>query len=50
VTYQTTLSNTLLRTQTSFVDYVADSPTTVGFINANLKYLGLEITPGTHVD
>ena len=32
------------------VDFVKDSPENQGFFTANLKYLGLEVTPGSHVD
>ena len=50
VTYQTTMSNCLFKSITPFTDYVADSPASVNFFAANLRYLGLEVTPLAHVD
>ena len=32
------------------VDFVKDSQEDQDFFAANLKYLGLEVTPGSHVD
>jgi len=50
VTYLTTMNSCLLKYKTTSVDYVHDSASTVNFFNANLKYLGLEVTPLGHVD
>ena len=50
VTYQTTMVTCLVKSFTTEVDYVSDSPSTQSFFRANLKYLGLEVTPGSHVD
>ena len=32
------------------VDFVKDSSESQGFFEENLKYLGIEVTPGSHVD
>ena len=32
------------------IDFVKDSAENQGFFEQNLKYLGLELTAGTHVD
>lgn len=42
--------NSLVKSFTSDIDFVIDSPATLNFFGANLKYLGLEHTPSTHVD
>lgn len=38
------------RTQTIDVDYVRDTPETQRLYAKNLEYMGIECTPGTHVD
>lgn len=50
VQYKTTMVNSLVKSFTSDVDFVIDSPATLNFFGANLSYLGLEHTPQTHVD
>ena len=32
------------------VDFEKDSPENQAFFESNLKYLGIEVTPGSHVD
>lgn len=36
--------------ETVEVDFVKDTPENCGFFEENLKYLGLEVTAGSHVD
>lgn len=50
VTYKTNMVTSLVKSFTTEVDFVIDSPATLGFFGSNLKYLGLEHTPQTHVD
>ena len=38
------------RTEAYEVDFIKDTPENQGFFEANLKYLGLEVTVGSHVD
>ena len=32
------------------VDFATDAPSNSNFFHANLKYLGIKVTPGSHVD
>ena len=32
------------------VDFANDAPSNSGFFHDNLKYLGIKVTPGSHVD
>jgi hypothetical protein len=40
----------LVKAFTTDINFVIDSPQTLGFFAGNLQYLGLEHTPQTHVD
>ena len=50
IQYKTTMVKNLVNTSTPMADYVIDEPARLGFLKANLKYLGIEHTPLTHVD
>lgn len=38
------------RQEATEVDFMKDSPENQDFLQENLKYLGLDVTPGSHVD
>ena len=48
--YWCNLATVRERAETHEVDYVKDTPEQQGFFQENLKYLGLEVTPASHVD
>lgn len=50
VAYKTTMITSIVKSYTVDVDFVIDAPENLNFFSANLKYLGLEHTPQTHVD
>ena len=50
IIYWTNLATIKERQASTEVDFIKDSPEDQGFFEENLKYLGLEVTPGSHVD
>lgn len=50
IQYKTMMVKNLVNTSTPMADFVIDEPARLGFLKANLKYLGIEHTPLTHVD
>ena len=49
-TYWSNLATLAQQMETVEVDFVKDTPENCGFFEENLKYLGLEVTAGSHVD
>ena len=49
-TYWSNLATLEQQSQTLEVDYVRDTAENQGFFAENLKYLGIDVTPGSHVD
>ena len=49
-TYQTTMATLMVQQGFTNIDFVSDSPKQISFFHNNLKYLGIKVTPGTHVD
>ena len=50
IIYWSNLATLKERQEAVEVDFIKDSPENQGFFEENLKYLGLEVTPGSHVD
>ena len=50
IIYWSNLATLRERSDAIEVDFIKDSPENQGFFAENLKYLGLEVTPGSHVD
>ena len=48
--YWTNLATVVERQQAIEVDFIKDSEENQDLFEKNLKYLGLEVTPGSHVD
>ena len=48
--YQTQMASLRVHKSATAVDFVVDSPENCNIFRQNLKYLGIEVTPGSHVD
>ena len=44
------MATLLVREGLEGVDFITDSPEDSNFFHSNLKYLGIKVTPGSHVD
>lgn len=50
IAYKTNMLTSLVKAYTCDVEFVIDAPETFNFFYSNLKYLGFEHTPLSHVD
>lgn len=48
--YQTQMASLRVQKTATSVDFIVDSPENSNIFKQNLKYLGIEVTPGSHVD
>jgi hypothetical protein len=48
--YQAQMASLRVQKVATSVDFVVDSPENLNLFQQNLKYLGIEVTPGSHVD
>lgn len=48
--YQTRMASLRVQKSATSVDFIVDSPENLNVFQQNLKYLGIEVTPGSHVD
>lgn len=48
--YQTQMASLRVQKCVTGVDFVIDSPETLNVFKQNLVYLGITVTPGSHVD